>query len=221
MPGPLRVLFLEDNPSDVELLLHALQRAGYVPEWDRVDTEAEYLARLSPALDVILADYNLPQFDALQALYRLQESQLDIPFIVVTGSIEEIAVECMKQGAADYLLKDRLSRLGQAVERALEQKRLRQARQLAENAIHESEQKFRSFIEQSSDGFVLVDEQGCVIEWNQAFEWITGMRREEVIGRPIWEVQYQYTPHEQQTSATLEYYRTFFLDVTPHRPVPT
>ena len=213
MPGPLRVLFLEDNSSDVELLLHALQRAGYVPEWDRVDTEAEYLARLSPALDVILADYNLPQFDALKALYRLQESQLDIPFIVVTGSLEEIAVECMKQGAADYLLKDRLSRLGQAVERALEQKSLRLARQLAENAIHDSEQKFRSFIEQSSDGFVLVDEQGCVLEWNQAFEWITGMRREEAIGRPIWEVQYQYTPHEQQTSANLEYYRSFFVDL--------
>ena len=213
MPGPLRVLFLEDNLSDVELLLHALQRAGYVPEWDRVDTESEYLARLSPALDVILADYNLPQFDALKALYRLQESQLDIPLIVVTGSLEEIAVECMKQGAADYLLKDRLSRLGQAVERALEQKRLRQARQLAENAIHDSEQKFRSFIEQSLDGFVLVDEQGCVLEWNHAFEWITGMRREEAIGRPIWEVQYQYTPHEQQTSANLDYYRAFFVDL--------
>jgi len=213
MPGPLRVLFLEDNPSDVELLLHALQRAGYVPEWDRVDSESEYLARLNPDLDVILADYNLPQFDALRALYRLQESQLDIPFIVVTGSIEEIAVECMKQGAADYLLKDRLGRLGQAVERALEQKRLRQARQLAENAIRESEQKFRSFIEQSSDGFVLVDEQGNVLEWNQAFEWITGMRREEVIGRPIWEVQYQSTPHELQTLASLEFYRTFILDV--------
>ena len=212
MPGPLRVLFLEDNPSDVELLLQALQRSGYIPEWERVDTEQDYLARLSPALDVILADYHLPQFDALRALSRLQESKLDIPLIVVTSSIEEVAVECMKQGAADYLLKDRLGRLGQAVERALEQKRLRQARQLAENTIYESEQKFRSFIEQSSDGFVLMDEQGSVIEWNQAREWITGLRREEVIGRPFWDVLYQNTPLELQTPARLEYYRTLLLE---------
>jgi PAS domain S-box-containing protein/putative nucleotidyltransferase with HDIG domain len=212
MSGPLRVLFLEDNPSDVDLLLRALQRAGYVPEWERVDSEADYLARLSSTLDVILADYNLPQFDALQALYRLQESQLDIPFIVVTGSIEEVAVECMKQGAADYLLKDRLGRLGQAVERALEQKKLRRARQLAENAIYESEQKFRSFIEQSSDGFVLLDEQGSVIEWNQAREWITGLRREEVIGRPFWDVQYQNTPLERQTPERLAYYHTLLVE---------
>ena len=211
MPGVLRVLFLEDNPSDVELLLRALQSAGYVPSWERVDTESDYLARLSPALDVILADYNLPQFDALRALVRLQERKLDIPFIVVTGSIEEVAVECMKQGAADYLLKDRLGRLGQAVERALEQKRLRQERQLAENAIRESGQKFRSFIEQSLDGFVLVDEQGGVIEWNQAREWITGLRREEVLGLPFWDVLYQNTPPERQTPARLEYYRTLIV----------
>ncbi len=221
MPVPLRVLILEDNPSDAELLLHALQRAGYTLEWDRVDMEGEYLARLSPDLDIILADYNLPQFNALEALYHLQERQLDIPFIVVTGSIEEIAVECMKQGASDYLLKDRLSRLGQAVERALEQKKLRQARQLAENTIHESEQKFRSFIEQSSDGFVLIDEQGLVLEWNQAREWITGLRREEVLGRPFWEVQYQSTPLEQQTPDVLENYRASILDALRTGQYPT
>lgn len=207
MSGPLRVLFLEDNPADVDLLLHALQRAGYDPEWKRVDTESGYLAELNPSLDVILADYNLPQFNALQALYLLQEKELDIPFIVVTGSIEEAAVECMKQGAADYLLKDRLGRLDQAVQRALEQKKLRQARQMAENSIHESEQKFRSFIEQSSDGFVLIDEQGSVIEWNQAREWITGLRRDEAVGRPYWDVLYQSTPPEHQTPARHEYFK--------------
>jgi PAS domain S-box-containing protein/putative nucleotidyltransferase with HDIG domain len=212
MPGLLRVLFLEDNPSDVDLLLHALKRAGYVPEWERVDTEADYLARLSPDLDVILADYNLPQFDALRALSRLRERQLDIPFIVITGSIEEIAVECMKQGASDYLLKDRLGRLGQAVERAVSQRKLQQSRKQAEISIYESEQKFRSFIEQSSDGFVLVDEQGNVIEWNQALEWITGLRREEVVGRPFWEVQYQSIPLEKQTPAQLEYLQDLIQD---------
>jgi CheY-like chemotaxis protein len=212
MPGSLQVLFVEDNPSDVELLLHALRRAGYDPEWKRVATEAEYLAELSPSLDVILADYNLPQFNALQALYLLQERKLDIPFIVVTGSIEEVAVECMKQGAADYLLKDRLGRLDQAVQRALEQKKLRQARQFAENILRESEQKFRSFLEQSSDGFVLIDEQGNVIEWNQAREWITGLRRDEVVGRSFWDVIYQNTPPEQQTPQRFEYFQNLICE---------
>lgn len=221
MPGPLRVLFLEDNPTDAELLLQELQRAGYDPQWERVDTEAEYLVRLSPDLDVILADYNLPQFNALQALYRLQERKLDIPFIVVTGSMEEVAVECMKQGAADYVLKDRLGRLAQAVERALDQRKLRQERQLAENAIRESEQKFRSFIEQSSDGFVLIDEQGSVIEWNQAREWITGLRRDEVVGQPFWDVLYQNTPVETRTSERQEFYRNMIVEALRTGQLPS
>lgn len=212
MPGPLRVLFLDDSPSDVDLLVQALQRAGYIPEWERVSTETDYLARLNPTLDVILADYHLSQFNALQALDRLQESQLNIPFIVVSSSIEEAVVDCLKQGAADYLLKDRLGRLGQAVERALEQKGQRQARQLIESAIRESEQKFHSFIEQSADGFVLLDEQGNIIEWNQAREWITGLKREEVFGRPFWDVEFQITPPERRTPDRLEYFRTILVE---------
>jgi DNA-binding NtrC family response regulator len=91
---------------------------------------------LEPTLDIILADYSLPQFDALRALHLLQERDLDIPFIVVTGSVsEEAAVECMRQGATDYLLKDRLGRLGPAVERALQQKHLRDEKRQAEDAL--------------------------------------------------------------------------------------
>src|SRR5919199_4483011 len=126
MPTPLRVLILEDVPADTELMLRELRRAGFDPDWQRVDAAPEYLARLDPAPDVVLADYSLPQFDALAALRLLRERGLDVPFIVVTGSVsEEAAVECMKRGAADYLLKDRLSRLGPAVSQALEQRRLR------------------------------------------------------------------------------------------------
>ena len=126
MPTPLRVLVLEDRPADAELMVHELRRAGFEPDWRRVETEPDYLAYLDPALDVILADYRLPQFNALRALQLLQERQLDIPFIVVTGSLgDEVAVGFIKMGGADYLLKDRLSRLGEAVKNALEQKRLR------------------------------------------------------------------------------------------------
>lgn len=127
MPATLRVLILEDRAADAELMLHELRRAGYALESVRVDTEADFLAHLDPEPEVILADYTLPQFEAKSALRLLQDHGLDIPCIIVTGSVsEEAAVECMKSGAADYLLKDRLVRLGPAVAQALEAKRLRE-----------------------------------------------------------------------------------------------
>ncbi|MBI2940858.1 MAG: GAF domain-containing protein [Chloroflexi bacterium] len=133
MASPLRVLILEGEPTDAELMLDALRQAAFAPHWRRVDTKEDYLAGLVPAPDVILADYHLPEFDARWALGRLRERGLDIPFIIVTGSLnEEAAVECMTQGAADYLLKDRLSRLGPAVARVLHEKRLRDEQRRAE-----------------------------------------------------------------------------------------
>ena len=133
IPTPLRALILEDRPADAELMVHELRRAGFNPDWARVETEQEYLSHLDPALDIILADYHQPQFDALRALHLLQESGLDIPIIVITGILgDELAVELIKRGAADFLLKDRLGRLGQAVGKALEQKMLREERNGAE-----------------------------------------------------------------------------------------
>jgi two-component system cell cycle sensor histidine kinase/response regulator CckA len=123
---PLRALILEDSEADVALMLYELRQAGFQPQHVHVETEAAYLAHLQQDLDVILADYTLPQFDALRALELLQERGLDIPFIVVTGTVsEEAAVESIKRGAADYFLKDRLARLGPAVDQALQAKRLR------------------------------------------------------------------------------------------------
>ena len=136
MPNNLHILILEDNPADAELILYELRRAGFSFDWQRVDTQSDYLAHLDPTLDIILADYSLPQFSALEAMQLLQERQLDIPLIVVTGSVsEEAAVECMKQGASDYLLKDRLARLAPAVTQALEAKRLRDERRLTASEI--------------------------------------------------------------------------------------
>jgi PAS domain S-box-containing protein/putative nucleotidyltransferase with HDIG domain len=129
----LRVLILEDRPTDAELLVLEVRHAGFILDWQRVDTRPDYINAIQTMPEVILADYNLPQFTAMEALHILQEHKLDIPFIVVTGTIsEEAAVECMKQGASDYLLKDRLNRLGQAIERALDQKRLRDEKRATE-----------------------------------------------------------------------------------------
>lgn len=140
MPRPYQILILEDYASDAELMVIELRRSGLDFEWQRVDSEAEYLTQLEAGVDVILADYSLPQFDAPRALQLLQERELDIPFIVVTGAVgDEAAVRCMKQGAADYLLKDRLGRLGTAVLQALKQKRLRDEKEQTEQALLQSQ----------------------------------------------------------------------------------
>ncbi len=119
-------------------MVEELKQAGLHPIWDRVETESDYLARLEPAPDVILSDYHLPQFDAERALHLLRERKLDIPFIIVSGSIgEDRAVKIMRDGAADYLLKDRLGRLGQAVAQALEQRSLRESLRQTERRLQQ------------------------------------------------------------------------------------
>lgn len=181
----LNVLVLEDRPADAELILYELKRAGYAYEYKRVDTRAAYLNALESQIDIILADYSMPQFTAMQALHLLQERNLDIPFIVVTGTIsEEAAVETMKQGAADYLLKDRLGRLAQAVQRALHEKRLRDEKRNSEAALRLSEEKFSKAFRISPDAIFLSRmADGEYIEINDGFSSITGYAAEDVIGK--------------------------------------
>ncbi|MBI2918671.1 MAG: GAF domain-containing protein [Chloroflexi bacterium] len=146
----LSVLILADRLADAERMVRALRRAGFDPQWQCVHTEAEYSAHLDQPIDLILADYTLPQFDALRALHLLQRRGLDIPFIIVTGTVsEEAAVESLKQGAADYLLKDRLARLGQAAKRALQEKAARDAARRAAETLSRNEHLFRRLAEQN------------------------------------------------------------------------
>jgi signal transduction histidine kinase/CheY-like chemotaxis protein len=148
MPTPVRVLILEDRASDAELMVHELAQAGFEPNWQRVETETDYIAQLQAVPDVILADHNLPGFGAPQALELLKEHGLDIPFIVVTGSInEEVAVERIKQGAADYILKDRMARLGAAVKHALQEKKLREGKRKADEEIKRNLERIRALHE--------------------------------------------------------------------------
>jgi CheY-like chemotaxis protein len=120
MNRQLKLLLLEDNAADARLVLHELKRSEFELSVTQVDSADTYASRLSDDLDLIIADYSLPQFSAPLALAMLKERSLDIPFIVVTGTASEDEVaECMRAGAADYLLKDRLARLGQAVAMAL------------------------------------------------------------------------------------------------------
>lgn len=152
MPIPLHLLILEDNPSDAELMLAQLRLAGFDPDWKRTQDEEEFLALLDPTLDLILADYNLPQFDGMHALEMLSARGLDLPFILVSGTIgEELAVEAMKRGADDYLLKDRLARLGPAVTRALEQHEERRKRRAVQSMLRQSEDRYRDLVQNSQD----------------------------------------------------------------------
>jgi signal transduction histidine kinase len=137
---PIRVLFVEDSPDDAALIERELKRAGLEPAGERVDTEPAYLAALDPALDVILADFSLPGFSAPRALELLKARDIDVPFIVVSGSIgEEMAVRALQSGAADYLLKDRLGRLGLAVTRAIEDRRRQRERRTLEDQYRQSQ----------------------------------------------------------------------------------
>jgi len=172
---PIRVLILEDRAEDAELMLHELRRSCFEPAWERLETEGEYVARLQSPLDVILADYRMPLLDAPRALELLQSLEIDVPFIVVSGAIgEDLAVAIMRQGATDYLLKDRLKRLGPAVRHALQEKQLRDDKRKAEEALRASEARFYSFMNNSpalafikdSDGRILYINNTCEEAWN-------------------------------------------------------
>ena len=144
----LRIMFVEDNPLDTELAVRELERSGYELEWQRVDTEPEFtqcLAHDPP--DLIISDHVMPQFSSSEALRCLHESGLTIPFIVVSQAIgEEEAVKLMRAGAADYLLKDRMARLGEAVHHALEERRLRSQYAKAQRDLRQLNQELESRI---------------------------------------------------------------------------
>ncbi|MGH9492069.1 MAG: response regulator [Terriglobales bacterium] len=148
-PPFLNVLAVEDSPFDAELLLQELRRAGMNVRMDVAKTAVEVVAFLSGgAYDVVLSDYGLRGWTGLDALRVLRERRPDLPFILVTGSLgDEKAAECIKLGAADFVLKDRLNRLPHAITRALEEKALREQRQAAEEALRRSEANLRSLVE--------------------------------------------------------------------------
>jgi DNA-binding NtrC family response regulator len=183
MPRTLRVLIVEDNPADAELLVRELRRAGYEPEWKRVETEADYLAGLKELPDIVLSDFSMPEFSGFRAADLLCEEDLHIPFSLVSGTLgEETAVEAMKHGAMDYLLKDRLGRLGGAVDRALEEKRLRDERRRADQEIHEQLVELRRWHE------AMLGREDRVLELKLEVNELLGQLREppryEVTAKP-------------------------------------
>ena len=181
MKTPLKVLIAEDNLADAELILRELRKADFDPQWTRVDNEPDFLAALEGDFEIILSDFRMPTFSGLRALELLRENGRDLPFIIISGTIgEETAVEAVQKGADDYLLKDRLKRLGPAVRQALEEARLRRERNEAEMALRKSEARFRRLVDSNVQGVFFWNTKGEITDGNDAFLKMVGYDRADL-----------------------------------------
>ncbi len=185
MATPLRTVILERSPETAELLVRQLRQSGYDVQWQHVDSKDRFLAVLDASLDVILADYRLPGLTALQALDLVQARGLDVPLIIVSDTIGEArAVEVMKHGAADYVRRDHLARLGPAVAHAIERRWTRRAKAQADALIHFQAQLLNAV----GQAVVATTVDGAIVYWNRAAEQLYGWSADEVLGRPVAEI---------------------------------
>ncbi len=187
---PLNVLVVEDSADDAELMTLRLKKEGFVIHWRQVQTEIDYRAALTQPYDLILSDWSLPQFSGLRALLLMRDQGLDLPFIIVSGNIgEESAVNALRQGAYDYVLKDRPERLGQAVRNALEKKRLREEEKHAALALRESEEYYRALFKNNHTVMLLVDAKtGAIVDANLQAAQFYGWSVEEITHKKISDI---------------------------------
>jgi PAS domain S-box-containing protein len=200
MPVALHVLMIEDSESDAELMLHNLEKAGYLVVYERVETAAAMNAALKkPGWQIVISDYSLPSFSAPDALQVLIESGLDIPFIVVSGTItEETAIELMRAGAADYLMKDRLARLAPLVRRELNIAQVRRERNETRAALEKSQEKFSTAFRLSPDAININRlSDGLYMDVNEGFTTFSGYTAEEVLGKTSFEINLWVDPQDR------------------------
>ena len=211
----LRLLMIEDDLADVELALHELKRAGLEVEADVIQTPDEFDGCLDKAsYDAVLSDYKLPGWTGLDAARELRKRKFYVPFILVSGILgDEAAVDCIKQGISDVVLKDHLSRLPLALDRALQEQELRRARAWAENEVRQRERRFRALIENSSDGIALVGPDGRFLPSTPATIAALGWSPDDVQGSNLFEFIH---PEDLAVAATV------FAEVLgdPSRAVP-
>jgi diguanylate cyclase (GGDEF)-like protein/PAS domain S-box-containing protein len=187
MNTPLRVLIVDDSEDDARLLVRELTRGDYEPDHRRVDTPEGLLAALDDReWDIIFGDYTMPQFSGTQALSLVRERGLDVPFIFVSGTIgEDTAVEALKSGAQDYVMKGNLKRLLPAVERELREARSRRERERAEAERRAADERFRNILTLAADAVIAVDEESRITVFNNGASQIFGYEPREVIGRSL------------------------------------
>lgn len=174
---PLHILFIEDVENDVLLLVDHLQSEGLVFDWQRVDTEHDIITKLQESWDIIFSDYSMPHMSGTRALEIVRQHNPDIPFIFVSGTIgEDIAVEALKCGAQDYVMKENLNRLLPAVDRELREVQQRREHRQAEQILR----KLSLVVRQATDSVFITDTKGCIEYVNPAFEKLTGYTADEV-----------------------------------------
>jgi PAS domain S-box-containing protein len=202
MEQKLAILLIEDNVSDAELVLRILKKSEYAITWQRVETADELKdALLTRRWDFVLCDYNLPAFDPMSALSILKAFDEHIPFIVVSGNIgEEAAVEMMRYGAQDYLIKDRLTRLLPVIRRELADAEIKRENVRAAKKLKENEEFFKATLENTTIGVALMSLEGKFLNVNDTFCKILGYLKEELINLTFNEITY---PEDRNTGNAL------------------
>ncbi len=200
MPNPLRLLLIEDVPTDAELICHELRKAKIDFSWQRVETKDDFITGLSNfAPDAILADYHLPLFSAMEALRILKQLEIDLPFILVTGSqSEEVAVECMREGADDYILKISLKRLPSALLNVLRKKETELEKERAEAELHRREEQYRLITETTQDLISMLDVQGDFTYLSPSVGSLLGYEARDLIGTSSFALIH---PEDRQSAA--------------------
>ena len=184
---PIKILMLEDVEFDAELTQRELKRAKFNFILKRVEEELEFRTQLKEFIpDLILADYSLPHFDGVSALHIVKNEYPDIPYIFVSGKIgEEFAVELLKDGATDYVLKTNLPKITHAVQRALKEYKEKQEKILAEKALRRSEEQFRAVAESAVDTIITTDINGIIVFFNDSLTKIFGYTKGELDGKKL------------------------------------
>jgi len=190
----IRILMLEDSADDADLIQLNLEQQGIHAKTERVETRDAFVTALEQPPDLILLDYSLPTFNGVSALKLVRERGLDIPCIFISGTYgEDILAGVVDLGADDFLLKDRLGRLGTSVRRAMEEKKLRQQKQHSEAALHESERQMRSMLDNLHLIAIILDVQGNVTYCNDFLLQLTGWSKNNVLGKGWFE---QFIPSD-------------------------
>lgn len=194
MPNPLRVLIVEDSVDDTFFIVRELQRGGYSVDFERVETPAAMQTALEEGTwDLVISDFSMPLFGGSAALGLYLQSRLDVPFILVSGTMgEDIAVEMLKAGAHHYVMKDHLAKLVPAVTCEL---RAAQERQICRQ-MEETRTYLASIVKSCNDAVVGKTLDGTVVSWNTGAEKLYGYSAAEMIGRPISVLCPHYRPEE-------------------------
>jgi PAS domain S-box-containing protein len=184
MTKALRALIIEDFEQDAQLLLLELRRGGYQVSHERVQTGDSLRVALQKRWDVVLSDFSMPGFSGMEALRIVKESPVEVPFIIVSGTIgEDTAVEALLGGAADFLVKGKLARLVPAIERCLRERDARVAQKLAEQAVREGEERYRRIVETTNEGVWLLDAESKTTFVNGRMATLLGCKIDDILAR--------------------------------------